>query len=177
MPRRSRHASRRVSLQSLSSVLVKYSPKEEKYTISYIPAVSKAPHLGKSQVILYIHIIIVLICLLFQYLMALLLVICLVLAGAIQAASFSRAALSLAPRLNANELIDGFIDSLGLQKEQVQVVHDYLAKDSNLAAYLGHGSYDSTQLATTACGTLEILLGRDSVDTSPVDKTIVEESW
>jgi hypothetical protein len=109
--------------------------------------------------------------------MALLFGICLVLAGASQAASFSRITPSLAPRLKGNELIDAFIDSLSLQTEQVQVVHDYLVKDNNLDAYLGNGSYNSTQLAATACGTLEILLGRDSVDTSPVNETVVQESW
>jgi hypothetical protein len=105
------------------------------------------------------------------------LIVVLALAGVSFAASLSGLASSLVPRLDASKSIDAFIDSLNLQKEKVQIVHDYLLKDNNLDAYLGNRSYDKAKLDATACGTLEILLEKDSVDTPPVDETIAQESW
>jgi hypothetical protein len=84
---------------------------------------------------------------------------------------------SLAPRVNLNPSIDTFVKSLSLRGEKTTSLLTYLAKDENLVAYLSNKSYDNSGLATTACKTLEIVLGTESVDTTPVNQSILEESW
>ncbi|KAF2788459.1 FAD linked oxidase-like protein [Melanomma pulvis-pyrius CBS 109.77] len=73
--------------------------------------------------------------------------------------------------------IEQFLKELALSTQQLQPILAQLKADSNLAAFLGHKSYDATKLTALACSTLKVILGDNVVDTPPVSQSTVGENW
>jgi FAD/FMN-containing dehydrogenase len=101
----------------------------------------------------------------------------LALAGASYATLFHENSRSLATQANVEPPIDIFVKSLNLHREKASLLLDSLVKDENLGAFLSNRSYDKPKLTSAACKTLEVVLGPESVDTLPVNQSIIQDSW
>ncbi|KAL8730884.1 MAG: hypothetical protein Q9166_003811 [cf. Caloplaca sp. 2 TL-2023] len=70
-----------------------------------------------------------------------------------------------------------FVDSLALPPPQAQSLTSKLGKDSNFAAFLSGKDYKPSALLVLACLSIQASLGDESVDTLPLNQTVVDANW
>ncbi|MDI1493407.1 MAG: hypothetical protein OHK93_005196 [Ramalina farinacea] len=73
--------------------------------------------------------------------------------------------------------LDSFFDSLALPSSQAQSLSNAFAGNSNLKAFLGGSSYNSSDLVGPACKAAEAALGSDVVQIQPVGATEIDLNW
>ena len=73
--------------------------------------------------------------------------------------------------------ITTFIESLEVPSSQAQHLAAGLGNDPNLESFLNGKDHDTSALIKLACLSAEICLGADSVDTTPVNTTEVDNNW
>ena len=73
--------------------------------------------------------------------------------------------------------LESFFDSMALPSFQAQSLSNALAGDSNLKAFLGGSSYNSSDLVGPACKAAQAALGSDVVQIQPVDATEIDLNW
>ena len=70
-----------------------------------------------------------------------------------------------------------FVESLDIPSSQAEHLTARLNNDPNLEAFLNDKNHDTSKLIKLACLSAEICLGADSVDTTPVHQTEVDNNW
>ena len=70
-----------------------------------------------------------------------------------------------------------FVQSLDIPSSQAEHLTATLDHDPNLEACLKGKNYDTSSLVKLACLSAEVCLGADSVDTTPVNQTEVDNNW